>query len=197
MQEVFVENKKELWAWLAKNYAQTESVWLKHYKFASGKTDLTRDFLVDYLLCFGWIDSVPNKVDEHRTKIRISPRKPNSVWSQINKDKAEKLIKAKMMQESGLKVIAIAKEKGTWDKAYLPQSKMTVPNDFLKLVKKKENKDAYDFFKTFDKTNLYAVGYRLAVIIDPKKREQKMKLFLEQFKRKKYFHPIKNKKIHE
>lgn len=191
MQEVFVENKKALWTWLKKNNAQKETVWLMHYKFASGKTDLTREVLVDYLLCFGWIDSVPGKVDEYRTKIRISPRKPNSVWSHINKEKIEKLVKAKLMQKSGLKMVDIAKEKGTWDKAYLPQSKMTVPDDFLKLLKKKENKDAYDFFKTFDKTNLYAVGYRLAVIIDPKKREQKMKTFLEQFKNKKYFHPNK------
>ncbi len=191
MQEIFVENKKQLWTWLTKNHTQTESVWLMHYKFSSGKTDLTRDILVDYLLCFGWIDSLPNKVDEYRTKIRISPRKPTSAWSQINKDKVTKLLQAKMMQKSGLQAVAIAKEKGTWDKAYLPQSKMTVPDDFLKLIKKKEHKDAYEFFKTFDTTNRYAVGYRLAVIVDPQKREQKMKNFLEQFKRKKYFHPNK------
>ncbi len=191
MQEVFVEDKKELWNWLKKNYSQKESVWLVHYKFASGKTDLTRDILVDYLLCFGWIDSVPNKVDEYRTKIRISPRKPGSVWSHINKEKIEKLIQTKKMQKSGLNVVEIAKEKGTWDKAYLPQSKMTVPDDFLKLLMRKENKDAYAFFKTFDKTNLYAVGYRLAIIIDPQKREKKMNAFLEQFKNKKYFHSMK------
>ncbi|MEI8223967.1 MAG: bacteriocin-protection protein, YdeI/OmpD-associated family [bacterium] len=193
MQEVFVENKKQLWAWLKENHSQTESVWLVHYKFASGKTDLTRDLLVDYLLCFGWIDSLPNKVDEYRTKIRISPRKPKSVWSHINKEKVKKLIKTGMMQKSGLKVIEISKEKGTWNKAYLPQSKMTVPSDFLKLLKKRENKNAYEFFKTFDKANLYAVGYRLAVIVDSKKRELKMKAFVEQFKNKKYFYS--NKKV--
>ncbi len=191
MQEIFVKNKEELWSWLKKNHTQTDSVWLRHYKFSSGKTDLTRDSLVDYLLCFGWIDSVPGKVDEYSTKIRISPRKPKSVWSQINKDKIEKLIDAKRMQKQGLYAVEIAKEKGTWDKAYLPQSKMRVPDDFLKLLKKKENRDAYAFFKTFDKANLYAVGYRLAVMIDRNKRDIKMEKFLEQFKNKKYFHPIK------
>ena len=188
MREVFVKSKKELWEWLKKDHTQKESVWLMHYKFASGKTDLSRDSLVDYLLCFGWIDSVPGKVDEYKTKIRISPRKPKSVWSQINKDKSEKLIKAKLMQKAGMRIIEIAKEKGTWDKAYLPQSKMKVPEDFLKLLKKKENKDAYTFFKTFDKTNLYAVGYRLAVILDSKKREEKMHKFIQQLKNRIYFH---------
>ena len=65
MQEIFVKNKKELWSWLKKNHTRTESVWLMHYKFASGKADLTRDILVDYFLCFGWIDSVPGKADEY------------------------------------------------------------------------------------------------------------------------------------
>lgn len=191
MQEVFVKSKKELWEWLKKNHTQTESVWLLHYKFASGKSDLTRDSLVDYLLCFGWIDSVVGKVDELRTKIRISPRNPKSIWSQINKDKIARLIKEKMMQESGLKMVEIAKEKGTWDKAYLPQSKMTIPDDFLKLLKKKDNQDAYSFFKTFDKINLYAVYHRLAIMIDQKKREQKMNTFIEQFKGRKYFYQNK------
>ena len=191
MEEVFIKTKKELWDWLKKNQMQTESVWLIHYKFSSGKSDITRDILVDYLLCFGWIDSVVGKVDEYRTKIRISPRKPASVWSQINKDKIEKLTKDKLMQKQGLKVIEISKQKGTWDKPYLPQSKMVIPDDFIKLLKKKLNKDAYDFFKTFDRTNLYAVYYRLTVILDSKKRDEKMQFFIQQFKNKKYFYPNK------
>jgi len=188
MEEVFVKSSKELWNWLKKNCNQTESVWLVHYKFASGKTDLTRDVLVDYLLCFGWIDSIPGKIDDVTTKIRISPRKPRSVWSQINKDKVGKLIKLKMMQPTGLQTVAVAKAKGTWDKAYLPQSQMTVPDDFLKLLNKKANKDAKEFFATFNKTNRYAVGFRLAVMVDPAKRQIKMEKFIEQFKNKKYFH---------
>ena len=191
MQEVFIKNKKELWNWLKKNYTQTESVWLIHYKYASGKTDLTRDTLVDYLLCFGWIDSVMGKVDECRTKIRISPRKPGSVWSQVNKDKVARLTKEKIIQKSGLIIVEIAKAKGTWDKAYLPQSKMVIPDDFIKLLKKKGNEDAHAFFKTFDKTNLYAVYHRLAIMRDPKKREQKMETFVERFKEKKYFYTNK------
>lgn len=189
MEEVFIKNAKELWNWLKKHHTQAETVWLVHYKFASGKTDLTRDTLVDYLLCFGWIDSTPGKVDNVTTKIRISPRKARSVWSQINKDKVAKLISQKLMQPAGLRTVGIAKEKGTWDKAYLPQSQMTVPDDFLKLLNKKVNKDAKTFFETFNKTNRYAVGYRLAVMVDPAKRQIKMEKFIEQFKNKKYFHP--------
>lgn len=116
MEEVFVKNKKELWNWLKKNYKLKESVWLVHYKFSSGKTDLTRDILVDYLLCFGWIDSLPGKVDELRTKIRISPRNPKSSWSRINLDKVARLTADGQMQKPGLEVIEIAKKNGSFYK---------------------------------------------------------------------------------
>jgi uncharacterized protein YdeI (YjbR/CyaY-like superfamily) len=124
MKEVFVKNKKELWDWLKINHKQKESVWLVHFKFASGKTDLTRDDLVDYLLCFGWIDSLPGKVDELRTKIRISPRNPKSSWSRINLEKVKRLIKENEMQKSGLDVIAIAKANGSFYKITPTQKEM-------------------------------------------------------------------------
>jgi uncharacterized protein YdeI (YjbR/CyaY-like superfamily) len=116
MEEVFVKSKKELWIWLKKNYKLKESVWLVHYKLSSGKTDLTRDILVDYLLCFGWIDSLPGKVDELRTKIRISPRNPKSSWSRINLEKIERLTADGQMQKPGQEVIEIAKENGSFYK---------------------------------------------------------------------------------
>ena len=192
MEEVFVKNNQALWEWLVKNHTQTKSVGLVHYKYASGKSDISRDSLVDYLLCFGWIDSVLGKVDEYRTKIRISPRKPKSAWSQINKDKILRLTKENMMQEAGLAMVQIAKEMGTWDKAYLPSSQMTTPDDFIQRLQQKDNKEAYQFFKSFNKANLYAVNYRLALITDPDKREQAMSKLIQQFKNKKLFYPQRN-----
>lgn len=116
MKEVFVKNKDELWRWLAENHQSSESVWLVHYKQSSGKTDLSWPVIVDCCLCFGWIDSQPGKVDEERTKRRISPRNPKSGWSRINKEKIEQLSAQGLMQAAGLAMVAVAKENGSWTK---------------------------------------------------------------------------------
>lgn len=135
MKTVFVESKRELWDWLKKNHTQKESVWLEHYKFSTRKTDLTRDDLVDYLLCFGWIDSLPGKADELRTKIRISPRNPKSSWSRINLEKVKSLIKENKMQKSGIEVIATAKENGSFYKITPTQKEMMQNNNTKKFNK--------------------------------------------------------------
>lgn len=162
MQEIFVKSVKELEKWLSKNYFQKESVWLVHYKFSTKLSDLTRENLVDTLLCYGWIDSVPGKVDETKTKIRISPRRPKSIWSKINVEKVEVLIKSGKIKKSGLRLVEEAKKDGRWGKAYESQSKMKVPDDFLKELDKKENIKAKKFFQTLNKTNLYPIGFRLS-----------------------------------
>ncbi|MCX8516223.1 MAG: hypothetical protein ORN57_04465, partial [Alphaproteobacteria bacterium] len=73
MKEIFVKTKQDLWQWLMANHQLSESVWLVHYKKTSGKGDVAYSDVVDICLCFGWIDSVKGKVDDERTKFRISP----------------------------------------------------------------------------------------------------------------------------
>ena len=114
--EVFVKNKAELWQWLLANYQSRESVWLVYYKQSSGKTDMAWSDIVDCCLCFGWIDSQTSKVDDERTKRRISPRNPKSGWSRINKEKVEKLTAAGLMQEAGKMAVAVAQQNGAWQK---------------------------------------------------------------------------------
>jgi uncharacterized protein YdeI (YjbR/CyaY-like superfamily) len=84
-EEIFFATRSELRNWLAKNSAKTEGIWAVHYKKSSGLGDLSWDAIVEECLCFGWIDSLPGKVDETKTKIYISPRKTNSGWSRRNK----------------------------------------------------------------------------------------------------------------
>jgi len=66
------------------------------------------------LLCYGWIDSLPRKVNENYTSIRISPRNLKSNWSKINKDKIYILEAKKLIHPNGLKLIEIAKQNGAW-----------------------------------------------------------------------------------
>lgn len=85
---------REAWRqWLLRHHQQTESIWLVLHKKGSGGSTLTLSEAVEEALCFGWIDSVSNKLDEQRYKILLSPRKPKSNWSKINKARARNMIK--------------------------------------------------------------------------------------------------------
>lgn len=115
-------------AWLQKNHTQQESIWLVLAKKESGLPSLSVEDAVEEALCFGWIDSVPNKVDDKRYKILLSPRKPKSNWSNVNKQRAARLIKSGLMTEAGMKMITLAKKTGTWN-ALNDINRLAIPTD--------------------------------------------------------------------
>ena len=114
-QLVEVKNQSELRTWLHSHHTQRQSVWLVTYKKSVPEFYVSYSELVDECLCFGWIDSLPQKLDEQRTAHLISPRNPKSNWSRINKNKAESLIRSGLMQDSGLTIVMTAKSNGSWD----------------------------------------------------------------------------------
>lgn len=132
--------------WLQKNHTQTESVWVVIAKKESGLPTITNNDLVEEALCFGWIDSVPNKLDAQRFKVLVSPRKAKSNWSKVNKDRATKLIETGLMQPAGLAMIELAKESGTWN-ALDDISSLKLPPDLTQALGK--NKKANSFFDLF------------------------------------------------
>jgi uncharacterized protein YdeI (YjbR/CyaY-like superfamily) len=93
---------------------QGEGVWLISYKKATGKPRVDYNDAVEEALCFGWIDSKPNKLDDERSMLWFAPRKPGSGWSRINKERVERMIAAGLMTEVGLAKIEAAKQDGVW-----------------------------------------------------------------------------------
>ena len=81
-EKIEVKNRQELRNWLEGNYARTIGVWLITYK-KSSKYYLPYRDVVQECLCFGWIDSLPRKLDKARTMLYISPRKQGSNWSRV------------------------------------------------------------------------------------------------------------------
>ncbi|MBS1598382.1 MAG: YdeI/OmpD-associated family protein [Bacteroidetes bacterium] len=149
--EMYYAKDRKAWhEWLKKNHASKKSVWLIYYKPASGKTRVSYNDAVDEAICFGWIDSKPNKLDEFRSIQFFAPRKPKSNWSKINKERAERLIKEKRMQPAGLAVIKQAKINGSWD-ALNEVEEMTIPDDLQKELEK--NKKAKEYFMAFPKSS--------------------------------------------
>jgi uncharacterized protein YdeI (YjbR/CyaY-like superfamily) len=100
---------------LEENYASDQSVWLIIYKKESKIASVYYSEAVDQALCFGWIDSVPNKRDGDSYYVLFSKRNPKSNWSQVNKNKVSKLEKLGLIHVSGRKMIDLAKQTGTWN----------------------------------------------------------------------------------
>ncbi|MFY0674836.1 MAG: YdeI/OmpD-associated family protein [Bacteroidia bacterium] len=127
--ETFCPRNTEEWRnWLENNYDKKKAIWLIYYKQHSPKHNITWSQAVDQALCFGWIDSVINKIDDDKYKQYFSKRKDKSIWSRINKDKVKMLIENGQMHHAGLASIAVAKQNGSW--TFLDQvDALIIPED--------------------------------------------------------------------
>ncbi len=112
--EYYPKNRKEWRSWLQRNHIASRGVWVIFYKKNSGRPTISYDEAVEEALCFGWIDSKPNKRDEESYFRFISPRKPKSAWSSLNKKRIERLVKNKKMTKAGRQKIELAKKNGAW-----------------------------------------------------------------------------------
>ncbi|WP_395816306.1 YdeI family protein [Devosia sp.] len=127
--EIEVKSRAELRAWLEHNHALTHSIWLITWKKHTPH-HLPYAEVVDEALCFGWIDSQPKLLDADRSMIRLSPRKPGSGWSRVNKDKIERLIAAGLMAAPGLAKVDAAKLDGSWTRLDAAHAD-TLPDDLV------------------------------------------------------------------
>jgi uncharacterized protein YdeI (YjbR/CyaY-like superfamily) len=115
-------------AWLAEHHTRTQGVWLITYKKASGKPRVEYDEAVEEALCYGWVDSKPNKLDDERSMLWFAPRKPRTGWSRPNKERVERLLAAGQMAPAGLAKIEAAKQDGSWT-ALDAVENLEVPDD--------------------------------------------------------------------
>jgi uncharacterized protein YdeI (YjbR/CyaY-like superfamily) len=127
-QAIHPSTRRQWRAWLTKNHQQTSGIWLVSYKKAAQKPTLSYDDIVEEALCFGWIDSKPNKVDDLRTKLWLAPRKAKSGWSKPNKTRIEKLIADGLMQPAGLAKINAARADGSWQQLDAVEA-LEIPDD--------------------------------------------------------------------
>ncbi len=139
-------SQKEWRKWLQKNHATEKSVWLIIYKKESGVKSVYYPEAVDEALCFGWIDSKPNKRDAESYYQFFSVRNPKSNWSKVNKAKVERLLIAGQMTEAGQKMIDLAKQNGTWS-ALDEVEEAVLPADLQKLFDK--SKTAFKNWSAF------------------------------------------------
>jgi uncharacterized protein YdeI (YjbR/CyaY-like superfamily) len=142
--EVTPRSRSDFRSWLSKNHHQSESIWVVIFKSNSKEKNLTAADVAEEALCFGWIDSVPNKVDDDRYKLRVSPRRPKSAWSALNKRRVKKLIKAGLMTSHGLQKVELAKKDGSL-RQLESSDRLEMPKELA--VQFKKNKRAEAFYQ--------------------------------------------------
>ena len=167
----YAPNRKAWRAWLMKNHAKEQGVWLIYYKKSSGKSRVSYDDAVEEALCFGWIDSIMHPVDEHKYKQKFTPRKIKSVWSALNKRRVEKLIKENQMAAAGLAIIATGKENGSWTKIDHIEN-YEIPADLKKVFLK--NKKLSKYYESLGKSRQKQWLYRLGSAKLPETRAKRI-----------------------
>lgn len=151
---IFISSLQELDSWLSRNYESNESIWLQYYKPSLGLSDLNSKSITKKLLSYGWIDSLPRKVDEKRTSVRISKRNQKSNWSRVNKEFIKELISKDEMMPSGIEAVKLAKGNGTWD-ALNDVEDLVIPEDLMsKLEEKGKLNDWNNKSRSFKRGNL-------------------------------------------
>lgn len=179
---------QEDWSvWLAVNHASSAGIWLCLAKKASGAPSVTYAEALEVALCYGWIDGQKKSRDDLSWLQKFSPRGPRSIWSKINRTKAEQLIERGDMQPAGLAAVKQAKANGQWDAAYDSQSTASVPDDLQAALE--QNPDALAFFATLNSRNRYAILHRIQTAKQPETRARRIAQFVEMLERGETLYP--------
>ena len=172
--------------WLEENHTVSKGIWMQMFKKGSGIASVYYAEALDVALCYGWIDGQLKSIDELSYMQRFTPRRPKSLWSKRNIAHVGRLVAEGRMKSAGLKEAEAAKADGRWDAAYDPQVTMFLPDDFQKELSK--HKKALAFYESLNKTNKYAVAWRIQTAKRPETREKRMKEILEILEKEEKFH---------
>ncbi|NVD98742.1 YdeI family protein [Massilia sp. BJB1822] len=178
--------------WLAVHHDSSEGVWLQHAKKGASTPSVSYQEALEVALCFGWIDGEKGSLDMHYYLQRWTPRRPRSLWSKVNREKALRYIEEGKMQPSGLAEIERAKKDGRWDAAYDSSSMASVPPELQAAFA--NHPGAAEFFATLNSQNRYAVLFRVQTAIKPETKVRKAQEYAAMLARQETLHPIMAKK---
>jgi uncharacterized protein YdeI (YjbR/CyaY-like superfamily) len=161
--------------WLAANHARAPELWIKIHKKASGRPTVTYAQALDVALCWGWIDGIRKAFDETSFLQRFTPRRPKSIWSQINREHVARLVAAGRMTPHGQRQVDAARADGRWAAAYAAMRETTaasIPDDLRAAIE--ASRRALATFRTLDRQNLFALAFRTNNMKTPAGRQKKI-----------------------
>ncbi|HEX5070555.1 MAG TPA: YdeI/OmpD-associated family protein [Vicinamibacterales bacterium] len=163
-------------AWLKVHHNREPELWLRIFKKDSGVSTVTHPQALDVALCWGWIDGLRKSHDDRSFLQRFTPRRPKSLWSQVNKKHVARLIKAGRMTPHGQRQIDLARKDGRWAAAYAPiraTTEATVPADLRAAID--ANPKARAAYARLRKIELFALAFRTNNMKTPVGRANKIK----------------------
>ncbi|MGW3562132.1 YdeI/OmpD-associated family protein [Streptomyces sp. NPDC000963] len=146
---------EELEAWLERHHGDTPGIWLLLARKGSDLASPTAEEILDATLAHGWITGKRRARDERSYLQKITPRRPGSLWSQVNVRQVEALTAAGRMREPGLAEVRAAREDGRWEAAYPSQKEATVPDDLAAALAAEPRAAAA--FEALNRTDRYLV----------------------------------------
>jgi uncharacterized protein YdeI (YjbR/CyaY-like superfamily) len=185
------ETQQDWESWLEEHHAEASGAWLKIAKKQTGVSSVSYSEALESALCYGWIDGQKAAFDEQYWLQKFSPRRPKSIWSKVNRDKATALIAEGRMRPAGLRQVELAKADGRWEQAYASQSKITVPDDLQKELDK--NPAAQEFFNTLNSVNRYAILFRIQTAKKADTRAARIQKFVEMLAKHETIYPLASK----
>lgn len=172
---LYVKNRDDWRAWLERNHDTEKEVWLIYYKKHTNQLRIPYDDAVEEALCFGWIDSIVQKIDNERYAQKFTPRKNNSKWSELNKRRIRNLLKAGKMTQAGLAKIGDGVlEAGERSKPESKAKELVIPEYLKEALRANE--------KAWENFNNLASSYRrqyIGWITTAKKEETRNKRIRE------------------
>jgi len=162
--------RKEWRAWLRKNHTKEKEAWLVYYRKASGRERIPYNDAVEEALSFGWIDSTVRNIDRERYAQRFTPRRPGSPLSEMNKERARRLIRQRKMTQAGLSAIrnslkeklvipayilrALKKDRTTWENfTKFPESYRRIRIGWIANTRASDRKRRLRYFLKMTKEN--------------------------------------------
>jgi uncharacterized protein YdeI (YjbR/CyaY-like superfamily) len=149
--ELYFERDVDFYDWLLTNHDKHKAVYIVFYKLETNIPTMRWEEAVKVALCFGWIDSTVKSLGAGKRIQYFSPRNTKSTWSALNKKYIIELEAAGLIQESGWKLINLAKETGKWTEMDDVENGI-IPKELQKAFDKNER--AYENYQNF------ASGYR-------------------------------------
>jgi uncharacterized protein YdeI (YjbR/CyaY-like superfamily) len=178
-------------AWLGRHHDKETELYLRIYKKGSGVATVSYAEALEVALCWGWIDGLKKSHDEQSFLQRFTPRKPKSVWSQINRDHVERLVACGRMTPHGLRHVQAAQQDGRWQAAYAGAKATTMPDDLLQAIAAEPK--AQKTFETLNNANRFALAFRLGNLKTAAGRAKRIAAFVDMLKRGETLHPNPNK----
>jgi uncharacterized protein YdeI (YjbR/CyaY-like superfamily) len=174
---LFFEGASAFEAWLDDNAETSPGVWIRMAKKNTGITSLDWPGAVEVALCFGWIDGQVRRVDDEWFVQRVTPRRPRSIWSKVNRLKVEALIAAGRMRPAGLAEVERAKADGRWDAAYDGMATSKVPEDLVEALRRAGREET---FAALSAQARYAILHRVQTARRPETRAARIARAIEQ-----------------